>query len=454
MQSMTEVHFPQAFIKSIQTYLGSQWNDFANAHLQPSPIAIRNNPNKSYRRTECFPIPWAQHGVYLTERPSFTLDPAFHGGCYYVQEASSMFLEQAFTQVIDQQQPLNVLDLCAAPGGKSTHLLSLMNRNSLLVSNEVIQLRASVLAENIQKWGHCNVVVTNNDPKDFQRLPGFFDAIIVDAPCSGEGLFRKDSGALKEWSEHNVILCSKRQRRILNDVWPSLKTGGILIYSTCTYNESENEENLKWLKQEYDVESMPLDIKDEWGVVKVEHSSIIGYRFFPHRVQGEGFFISVLRKRNEEKESRLNTKNTFSEPGKKIKNKLSEWVLQPEQKTFISRNDQFQFFPSNKMQEIEFLAKNLHIISAGTYAATAKHDKLIPDHAMAVSIDLNLASFNLIQIEREEALQYLRKETLAFTSDKKGFALITYRDIPLGWVNVLDNRMNNLYPSEWRIRIR
>ena len=197
--------------------------------------------------------------ILFNERPSFTLDPSFHGGKYYVQEASSMFLEQAFCATYQFSRiALNVLDLCAAPGGKSTHLLSLMNKNSLLVSNEVIQSRAAILSENIQKWGHGNVIVTNNDPKDFQRLPGFFDVIVVDAPCSGEGLFRKDPNALKEWSEDVVALCSRRQRRILNDVWPTLKTGGLLIYSTCTYNADENEENLKWLKEEYHVESIPL----------------------------------------------------------------------------------------------------------------------------------------------------------------------------------------------------
>ncbi len=176
-----------------------------------------------------------------------------------------MFLEQAFTQATNGATHLNVLDLCAAPGGKSTHLLSLMDQNSLLVSNEVIQSRSAILSENLQKWGHDNVVVTNNDPKDFQRLPGFFDVIVVDAPCSGEGLFRKDPGAIKEWSEDAVALCSKRQRRILSDVWPALKTGGILIYSTCTYNSQENEENLRWLQQEYEVESIPLNAKGGMG---------------------------------------------------------------------------------------------------------------------------------------------------------------------------------------------
>ncbi|HKZ36402.1 MAG TPA: hypothetical protein VJ184_02050 [Chryseolinea sp.] len=451
---MTEDHFPPTFIKRMQASLGQHWNDFFAAHQEPSTISIRTNPFKSTKEISAISIPWAKYGRYLSERPSFTLDPTFHAGSYYVQEASSMFLEQAFTQTVDPDKALNVLDLCAAPGGKSTHLLSLMNQHSLLVSNEVIQSRASVLAENIQKWGHCNAVVTNNDPKDFQRLQGFFDVIVVDAPCSGEGLFRKDANAMKEWSEDNVALCSQRQQRILHDVWPSLKTGGLLIYSTCTYNEDENEQNLKWLKEEFQVESVPLKVDDKWGIVEVEQNSIKGYRFFPHRVQGEGFFISVVRKVNDQAEARLNTKNTFAEPSTNIKSRLSEWILQPEEKKFINRNDRFQFFPKNKTQEIEFLAKNLHLLSAGTYVATAKHDKLIPEHAMALSIELNRANFNLIALEAPEALQYLRKDVLTSIPHQKGFSLIVFENIPVGWVNVLDNRMNNLYPSEWRIRIR
>jgi NOL1/NOP2/sun family putative RNA methylase len=451
---MTEDQFPRAFIKREQSHLGRHWNEFIQAHLQPSPVSIRLNPDKTTGEIHGVPIPWTKYGVYLDERPSFTLDPTFHAGKYYVQEASSMFLEQAFTQLTNPNHAITVLDLCAAPGGKSTHLLSLMNQESLLVTNEVIQSRASILSENIQKWGHCNVVVTNNDPKDFQRLPGFFDVIVVDAPCSGEGLFRKDLHAVKEWSEDSVALCSKRQRRILNDVWPSLKTGGILIYSTCTYNTLENEENIAWLKQEYEIESLPLKIYDDWGIDKVEDNSIFGYRFFPHRVKGEGFFLSALRKKNHQVEIRVNTKNTFSEPSKKIKDQLSEWILNPDQKTFINRNERFQFFPKNKAQEIEFLAKNLRVVIAGTYIATAKHDKLIPEHGLVLSLDLNRNFFNQIAVEKEEALQYLRKDSLHFSSARKGFALVTFQDMPLGWVNVLDNRLNNLYPSEWRIRIR
>ena len=239
-------------------------------------------------------IPWAEHGYYLESRPSFTFDPLFHAGCYYVQEASSMFLEQALKQTVDLSHPLKVLDLCAAPGGKSTHLLSLISNESLLVSNEVIRSRANILNDNIAKWGCSNVIVTNNDPRDFQRIENYFDVIVVDAPCSGSGLFRRDSEAIEEWSEQNVALCSQRQQRILADVLPALKNGGMLIYSTCSYSKQEDEEICEWLINELKIESLKLKFEENWNVIESDD----GYRFWPDKVKGEGFFIACFRKNN------------------------------------------------------------------------------------------------------------------------------------------------------------
>ncbi len=442
---------PKEFEDTLRAKLGDSYEQFLRSLQQPSPVSIRLNPHKNFT-LESEPVAWSKFGKYLKARPIFTLDPAIHAGGYYVQEASSMFLEQAITQTVDLTKPIRVLDLCAAPGGKSTHILSLLHRDSLLVSNEVIRSRATILSENIQKWGHMNVVVTNNDPEDFSRLTGFFDVIIVDAPCSGEGLFRKDPNAMQEWSPANVDLCSKRQRRILADVWPALKTNGILIYCTCTYNAQENEENLQWLQEQHGIESMPLTIDNAWGIETIKEKNLIGYRFYPHKVKGEGFFLSVIRKTEVVQEHRIKSKNALAPPSKKIIEQLKAWMLNDSTKVY-SWNDIVYAIPANQSEEIEFLLHHVKIVQAGTPFITAKHDKLIPEHAAALSIELNKNHFQHIEVSLEEALHFLRKEPIQVGSTPKGFALITYNKLPLGWVNVLDNRSNNLYPKEWRIRM-
>ncbi|RAV98794.1 methyltransferase RsmF C-terminal domain-like protein [Pseudochryseolinea flava] len=446
---------PAAFAQTMQQQLGSNWKQFAEAIQKPSPISIRFNPSKIESVPNLKPIPWTSLGFYLSERPLFTLDPLFHAGTYYVQEASSMFIEHALKKNVDFQKRLNVLDLCAAPGGKSTLLASLINENSLLISNEVIRSRASILAENLQKWGNDNIVVTNNDPEDFQTLNGFFDVIVVDAPCSGEGLFRKDPDAMKEWSEENVDLCSKRQRRIVADIWPALKQDGILIYSTCTYNRLENEENLQWIKNEHDVEFLAVDTDSSWGVQEIIEDKVKGYRFYPHKVAGEGFFMSIIRKKESEDTTKIKaSKNTFGTPTKKVMDSLVKWIRHAEEKQFIQRDELIQFFPKAFTDEIAFFSKNFKLVIAGTFTANVKQEKLIPEHALAMSNALNGDHFGKIDMPLDQALKYLRKETLPSDGSNLGFNLITYQHTPLGWANVLSNRINNLYPAEWRIRMK
>ncbi len=442
---------PKEFEDTLRVKLGESYEQFLSSLQQPSPISIRVNPHK-HVTLESEPVAWSKLGKYLKERPFFTLDPAIHGGAYYVQEASSMFLEQAITQTVDLTKPLQVLDLCAAPGGKSTHLLSLLNRESLLVSNEVIRSRAAILSENLQKWGHLNVVVTNNDPEDFSGLTGFFDVIVVDAPCSGEGLFRKDPDAMKEWSPSNVDLCSKRQRRILADVWPALKTNGILIYCTCTFNQQENEETIRWLQEQHGIESIPLIVDQSWGIETIKEGRIEGYRFYPHNVKGEGFFLSVVRKADVQPEFRIKSKTKITTPSKKIIEQLQPWLLNESAK-FYSRNGIVHAAPDSQVEKMEFLIHHFRIVLAGTPFITVKHDKLIPEHAAAMSIVLQKDHFQHVEVNLEEALHFLRKEPIQPGTTPKGFALITYNNLPLGWVNVLDNRSNNLYPKEWRIRM-
>lgn len=443
---------PKEFCDALQGRLGESFDRFLVSLEQPPPVSIRVNPQRSIS-IESEPVAWSRFGKYLEARPIFTLDPLFHAGAYYAQEASSMFLEQAIKQTADLTKPLRVLDLCAAPGGKSTHLLSLLNRESLLVSNEVIRSRASILSENIQKWGHCNIIVSNNDPEDFSGLHGFFDIVVVDAPCSGEGLFRKDPDAVKEWSPANVELCSKRQRRILADVWPAIKSNGILVYCTCTYNDIENEENLRWLRDQYDSEPVPLEIDQTWNIETVKEKDLEGYRFYPHRVKGEGFFLSVFRKKETVQEFRIKSKRSLAGPSKKIIEQIRNWIPDGSVQ-FYSWQDTVYAIPSAQAHEIEFLIQHLKIVHAGTSVAAIKHEKLIPEHGAALSVELQKDHFQHIETDLENALRYLRKEPMhPNTQASKGFALITYKNLALGWANMLDNRINNLYPKEWRIRM-
>ncbi|MBS1558589.1 MAG: rRNA methyltransferase [Bacteroidetes bacterium] len=447
---MKEMLFPKGFEKRMKDRLGDDWPKFAEVHGQPAPVSVRINPAKS-ASLNSEKIPWTDFGYYLIERPSFTFDPLFHAGVYYVQEASSMFLEQALKQATDLTQPLRILDLCAAPGGKSTHLLSLLHKNSLLVSNEVIRSRATVLAENIGKWGNINAIVTNNDPEDFKNLTGFFDVIVVDAPCSGEGLFRKNPEAMQEWSEENVEHCSLRQQRIVNTIWPALKQNGILIYCTCTYSEKENEENIKWLVDNKKAESLALKVKSDWGVEEIHNGNIYGYRFYPHKITGEGFFISVIQKKEEQQEITAHTKKIFDHPSKKIIERLADWFTFFDDIELVLHHELVLALPKRYLFDITLLNKVLRIIQKGTAVATLKHDKLIPEHALALAHLLHKKNFKSIELTHEQAISYLRKDTLNIAGER-GYALMNFKNTPIGWANLLGNRMNNLYPSNWRIR--
>jgi 16S rRNA C967 or C1407 C5-methylase (RsmB/RsmF family) len=290
------MNLPDDFIIRTKRWLGEEYARLEKALQEDeTPVSIRFNPAKqTTSEFKCEKIKWCETGYYLSERPSFTFDPLFHAGCYYVQEASSMFLEQVVKQYITT--PVVCLDLCAAPGGKSTHLSSLLPEKSLLVSNEVIHSRANILKENLIKWGAPHTVVTCNDPKEIGRLTHLFDVIVADLPCSGEGMFRKDQHSRNEWSVANVRLCAARQRRIIHDVWDSLKPGGLLVYSTCTFNREENEDNIRYLIKTLSAEVLPVSIEKDWDICHAIDASFPFYRFYPHKIMGEGFCLAVLRK--------------------------------------------------------------------------------------------------------------------------------------------------------------
>jgi 16S rRNA C967 or C1407 C5-methylase (RsmB/RsmF family)/NOL1/NOP2/fmu family ribosome biogenesis protein len=452
---MTKNELPPAFTAHTRSLLGDEYRLLEAALQAEATVSVRINRDKCPEAPAAERVPWCETGYYLPGRIPFTADPLLHAGAYYVQEASSMFLEQAVKQYI--QSPARCLDLCAAPGGKSTHLCSILLENSLLVCNEVIRSRARVLVENLTKWGNPNVIVTRNDPADFGRLTHFFDLIVADVPCSGEGMFRKDLSTASSWSLSNVAFCAARQRRILRDVWNALKPGGIFVYSTCTYNTEENEENLSFLVEELGAEALPVALQTEWRVTGALKYHYPVCRFFPHKCRGEGFFMAVVRKtagRVGEAPPYVSGKEKRKAPNKAqstLPGEVKHWLLHPENFHIARCGDLIRAFPAAHMDAHRYLAGRLCVVSSGLCLGEIKGNDLLPAHALALSRELNRSSFAAVALSREEAILYLKKETLALPGEK-GYALVCCKDLPLGFVKRLGNRTNNLYPQEWRIR--
>ena len=449
------MQLPKIFLDSLNGIKGFEKEAFERVHTSNEYItSIRINPQKEFRIQDSgfkiSNIPWTKYGYYLEERPSFTFDPLFHAGCYYVQEASSMFLEQVLKQTIDLSKPLKALDLCGAPGGKSTHIQSLITKDSLLVSNEVIRSRVNILKDNISKWGSENVVVTNNDPKGFSKLENYFDVIVVDAPCSGSGLFRKEPEAVGEWSLNNVQLCSRRQQRILSDAWPTLKKNGILIYSTCSYSKEEDEGIVDWIKDQFAVDSLQLAISRDWKIEEILSSSKGHcYRCWPDKVKGEGFFIACFRKMEGDESSNFKNKAKPLTPGKKEVSLINEWIKKGSS-SFVKRSDSVYAIPGSLSKEIEFLNEHLNVQYAGITIGELIRDKLVPDHALAMS-DLINQNIPAIELNYDEAIQFLKKKELKLNAQIKGWTLVSYQGHHLGWINILPQRINNYYPKELRI---
>ena len=454
------MQLPKSLLSSLKGLEGFDKEAFEKVHASGEQItSIRINPLKlSGSKALSFgpvkggmgEVSWSKYGYYLETRPSFTFDPLFHAGCYYVQDASSMFLEQALNQTVDLSKPLKILDLSAAPGGKSTHIQSLISKDSLLVSNDVIRSRANILKDNIIKWGCDNVMVTNNDPKDFAKLENYFDVIVVDAPCSGSGLFRKEPEAIEEWSLNNVQLCSQRQQRIVADVWPALKKDGILIYSTCSYSKEEDEDIVTWMIKELAVSSWQLAVAPEWGIVCVMGiTGATGYRFWPDKVKGEGFFLACVRKTDGEEDAFLKIKKR---PESATKNELiiiDKWAKAGSHH-FIKYNNTVYAWPQQLANDFSLLLSNLRVIYSGTIIGEIVREKLVPDHALAMSQLIN-ESIEKKTLNYEQAIDYLKRKELNIEIVTKGWQLVNYEGHSLGWINVLSNRINNYYPKGLRI---
>lgn len=439
----------------MQALLGPELPSFLEALEQQPPVSIRLNPAKPSRWTvmDLEPVPWHPGGRYLPERPVFTLDPAFQAGAYYVQEASSMLIAEAVRQLLDLKRPLRALDLCAAPGGKTTLIASLLSEDSLLVANEVIQSRTVPLRHNIAKWGLPNVWACNHDSREFEPLEGYFDLVLVDAPCSGEGLFRKDPEAASEWSLNNVELSCGRQKRILADAAPLVKPGGILLYSTCTYNHREDSGNARWLAETWGFTLRTLALPPEWGIADTG----AGYQCFPHRVKGEGFFLACFqRPEGPEKTERakIRPNKKWSATGKNESAALAKaWIHHEKEAAFLQNEKQeLRFLPASLLEEAWFLNNFLYRLLPGQAFGEQKGKDTIPSPELALSTWVHPETPSCALTE-SQALQFIRKEPLTGISGA-GWRLMRCEGLGLGWAKLLPNRLNNYFPTEWRIRLR
>jgi 16S rRNA C967 or C1407 C5-methylase (RsmB/RsmF family)/NOL1/NOP2/fmu family ribosome biogenesis protein len=443
--------FPEILLQELNQNHELNIEDFLLAQSKEPCTSIRLNTNKLAKFNNAIEqVPWCKNAYYLDKRPVFALDPLWHSGAYYVQEASSMLLYQAFKQCLDSTQSLKVLDLCAAPGGKSTLVASLLNPQSLLIANEVIQSRASILAENLMKWGQPNTWVTQNDPKQFSNVPNFFDAILIDAPCSGSGLFRKDRAYVDEWNQGLVDTCSLRQKRILHDTLTALKPGGVLIYMTCSFSKVENEEISEYILQHFDMDYLPLELNAEWGV---QHLDSRGYRCYPHLLEGEGFYLACFKKHGEYFETEQNDCSISKATVVSMEHKkLIQAHIDFVDMEFIQEKENIFVLNKKHISNYYYLKNELKLIRKGTFVGQIIKDKLIPEHDLALSIH-NISN-NRIELTEIQALAYLRKEVFELTDVTLGWWLCTFNQIPLGWIKVIGNRFNNYLPLHLRLRMK
>lgn len=431
------MNLPVDFIKYLSEVIGeSKVQRAVEAFDEPASTSVRLNPFK-IKGVE-LPIlegsqkvNWSPYGYLLKERPVFTLHPLFHSGVYYVQDSSAMYVgDVCRRQLPDKKDIVRVLDLCAAPGGKTTDLAASLREkygeDFLLVSNEVMRSRATILADNVARWGDPNVMTTCADPKAFASLEGFFDMVVADVPCSGEGMFRKDAEALSGWSVENVALCASRQKRILADMWPCLKSGGILVYSTCTFNIYENAENVEWICREL-------------GGELLESKSLV-----PGFVPGEGQYCAAISK----------TSGSISAPRLR-KQKAAKANPYFDIDIELQEKSGLQIaLPSNIAPYIEYVSDNIPTISKGCAIGRQKGRDLVPEEDLALCIKLKRGIFPEYETSKPQALAFLRKDALILEDAPKGLLMLSYKGVPLGFVKNLGTRTNSLHPNSRRIRMQ
>ncbi len=436
------------FEQQMHDQLGNSFQQFVDSLTEEPPVSIHLHPHKKHDFMTGYsltPVAWSSYGMYLDARPKFTLDPSFHAGAYYVQEASSMSIEAAVRQAIDSIHQPKVLDLCASPGGKSTLLLSILNGRGLLVSNETIQSRLSSLEHNLTKWGYSNQIITSVDPDRLKELPDYFDLILVDAPCSGEGLFRKDPSSRLEWTPDKAHQCVLRQQRILNHAMSALKPGGHLIYSTCTFNPAENIQQVQYMSS-YGMSSQIIAELEKSGLTKIELGANAGYQIYPHIDRGEGFFLASLQKESGEGQHGFTRRPLDWCP---IPDDARTYLKSEEYRCFIHKEIYHLIDPTME-EALEYLSNKLRIVRAGIPLGHFRPGHFAPDHGLSQSIVL-ADHIPSIALDLNQSISYLKKNSIPNETAQRGYHLVTYQGLGLGWCKAVPNRLNNLYPQAYRI---
>jgi 16S rRNA C967 or C1407 C5-methylase (RsmB/RsmF family)/NOL1/NOP2/fmu family ribosome biogenesis protein len=452
-KGVNESPIPADFIHRMNIRYGeNECRDLCAGLMSDPSVSVQLNPTKrSDRFSNETVVPWYPHGRLLTARPAFTLDPLYHAGAYYSQESSSMFLAHALESLyMPDTDGLRALDLCAAPGGKSLLLAHFLHQRGVLICNEINKQRNSVLIENMTKSGCHNYAVASASADAWGQMPGYFDVVLVDAPCSGEGMFRKDMQARTEWSLANVEMCAARQREILTKVLPAIKPGGYLIYSTCTFAPQENEEIVQFLMDDYQMEPLDLQPPTEWNIDEVGTDHLLGYRFWPHRIPGEGLFMTVLRApQSGHMFHRIKPKPLFQLADKHHIPVIRSFVEVTE--AVMDGRGVYHASPL-PLDELNHWAHFVYFTAPGCVLGEVKRTDFIPDAALALVSDFQLHA-DTIPLSHEEALSYLRGESLDLPAGQ-GWAMITCEGLGVGWVKRMGQRSNNYFPKEWRIRMR
>ena len=441
------MNLSENFIKQLRGLMPDECEPLVDAITATEPsVAVRVNDARGITvPEECRRVPWCEWGFYLDGRPAFTFDTDWHAGGYYVQDASSMFIAHVIKHLI--HKPVRYLDLCAAPGGKTTAAIQALPQQSLVVANEIVPPRARILADNIIRWGNPRCVVTSNAPAQLGKLTHFFDVIAADVPCSGEGMMRKDDEAVTQWFPTLVTQCAQRQREILTDAWQALRPGGLLIYSTCTYNRQENEEIAEFIVHELGATSLEVPVEASWNIHPAIGSDNHCHRFMPHRVDGEGLFMAAFSKNGDSPRQDIRIKEKSAKKGDET---IKNWLSSPEDFFIEEQGDFSVAVPLDIRREVAALRYSLNVLHAGVELATLMGRKTVPHPALAMSLARVEGAFPTCEVDYPTALRYLRGESIT-VNGPRGYILVAHERAVLGFANNLGNRANNLYPKSLRI---